>query len=45
MVKYLACTKVIDALHMVNLLYDDVFSKFRFPRSIVSDRGSLFTSA
>jgi hypothetical protein len=45
MVRYLACTKVIDAPHMANLLYDDVFSKFGFPRSIISDRGSLFTSA
>jgi hypothetical protein len=45
MVRYLACIKVINASYMVNFLYDDVFSKFRFPRSIVSDRGSLFTSA
>jgi hypothetical protein len=44
MVRYLAYTKVIDALHMVNLLYDDVFLKFRFSRSIILDRGSLFIS-
>jgi hypothetical protein len=30
---------------MANLLFNEVFSKFGFPRSIVSDRGSLFTSA
>jgi hypothetical protein len=45
MVRYLACSKDTDAPTMANLLFNEVFSKFGFPRSIVSDRGSLFTSA
>jgi hypothetical protein len=30
---------------MANLLFNEVFSKVGFPRSIVSDRGSLFILA
>lgn len=44
MARYLACTKTIDAPEMAELLVDSVFSKVGFPRSIVSDRGTLFTS-
>ena len=45
MTRYLACSKKIDAPEMADLLYDEVFSKVGIPRSIVSDRGTLFTSS
>ena len=45
MVRYLPCAKDFDAPALASLLFKEVFSKFGFPRSIVSDRGSLFTSA
>ena len=44
MVQYIPCTKDIDALELVKLLIAEVYSKFGALRSIVSDRGSLFTS-
>jgi hypothetical protein len=45
MVRYMPCTKDFDAPALADLMFKEVFSKFGFPRSIVSDRGSLFTSA
>ena len=44
MVRYLACTTETDAPELADMLIDTVFSKLGFPSSIVSDRGSLFTS-
>lgn len=44
MARYIACTTEIDASEMGNRLIEDVFSKLGFPRSIVSDRGTTFTS-
>jgi transposase InsO family protein len=45
MVRYIACTTNIDAPEMAELLIEEIFSKFGTPRSIVSDRGTTFTSA
>src|SRR3989440_10760034 len=45
MVRYIACTTDIDAPEMAELLIEEIFSKFGTPRSIVSDRGTTFTSA
>jgi hypothetical protein len=45
MVRYIPCTIDIDAPEMAELLVEEIFSKFRVPRSIVSDRGTTFTSA
>jgi transposase InsO family protein len=42
---YVPCTKDIDAPELAELLFETVFSKYRVPKRIVSDRGSLFTSA
>ena len=37
-------TTEIDAPELANVLVEEIFSKFGTPRSIVSDRGSIFTS-
>jgi transposase InsO family protein len=42
-VRYLACRKDIDAPAMARLLYKEVFSKVGILRSIILDRGTLFT--
>jgi hypothetical protein len=44
MVRYIACTAEIDAPELENRLIKEIFSLFDPPRSIVSDRGSTFTS-
>ena len=44
MVRYIACSKEIDAAALAEKLIDEVFSKYGMPWSIVSDRGSIFTS-
>ena len=43
-IQYIPCTKDIDAPELAELLIAEVYSKFGAPRSIVSNRGSLFTS-
>ncbi len=45
MVRYIACTTEIDAPELGDRLVEEIFSKFGVPRSIVSDRGSVFTSS
>lgn len=44
MVRLIPCTQKTTAEQLATLLFDDVFSLFGIPKSIVSDRGSLFTS-
>ncbi len=44
MVRHIPCTTDIDAPEMAELLIDEVFAKYGVPRSIVSDRGTTFTS-
>ena len=43
-VKYIACRKTIDALELARLFVKHWFPDQGLPESIVSDRGSLFTS-
>jgi transposase InsO family protein len=45
MVRYIPTVKEVKASEVGQLLLDEVISKFGTPRSIVSDRGSVFTSA
>jgi hypothetical protein len=45
MVQYLPCTKDTNAPELADRLIKGVFCKFGSPRSIISDRDSLFTSA
>jgi hypothetical protein len=45
MARYIACTKDIDAPELAERLCEEIVSKFGMPESIVTDRGSLFTSA
>jgi transposase InsO family protein len=44
MVQYIPYTQEIDAPDMADRLIEVIFSRFGKPRSIVSDRGSTFTS-
>lgn len=44
MVKYVPTTETLRAEGMSEILFDRVFSTFGVPESVVSDRGSLFTS-
>jgi hypothetical protein len=44
MVKYITCLKEIDAPDMADRLIKKIFSCFSKLRSIVSDKGSTFTS-
>ena len=44
MVRYIPCTKETDAVELAEVLVQEIFSKFGAPKSIVSDRGSTFTS-
>jgi hypothetical protein len=41
-VRYIAYTIKINVLDLANRLIEEIFSKFKVPRSIVSDRGSIF---
>ena len=41
---FIPCTGTVDAEELSVLLLNNVFSKWGIPRSIVSDRGSTFTS-
>jgi len=42
---YIPCTKRMDAPELAETLVESVFSKYGMPKKLVSDRGSLFTSA
>lgn len=44
MAKFIPCTQDINAPELADVLCDEVISEYGTPKSIVSDRGSLFTS-
>ena len=41
----LACSKKITAVELADLLFEEVFLRYGIANGVVSDRGSLFTSA
>lgn len=45
MVRYLPTNKTIKAPDLEEMLMEEVFLKFGPPNGIVTDRGSVFTSA
>ena len=45
MVRYIPTVNTIDAIDIGVLITDHIISKFGVPKSIVSDRGSIFTSS
>ena len=45
MAKYLPVTTKIDAAELAELFFEEIVLRFGMPAGIVSDRGSLFTSA
>ena len=45
MVRYIPTNNDVDATGVGTLIIDNILSKFGIPRSIVSDRGSIFTSS
>ena len=45
MVRFIPTTKDADAADLAALIIDNIISKFGVPRSIVSDRGPVFTSS
>ena len=44
MVRHIAYIKDINAPELAERLYEEIISKLEIPQSIVSDRGTLFTS-
>ena len=42
MVRYIPCSVDITAEEMGDILVEEVFARFSVPRSIVSDRGTVF---
>ena len=44
MVRFLPCRSTTDAPDLARMIIEDIVSKYGAPRSIVSDRGSTFTS-
>lgn len=44
MMRCIACTTTISAPELAERLYEEIISKVGMPASIVSDRGSIFTS-
>jgi len=43
--QYIPTNKTVTSGELANLLIDEIFAKYGFPKGIVSDRGSVFTSA
>ncbi len=43
--RYLPTVSTLDASRLLDLLQEHIFLRYGFPEGIVSDRGSLFTSA
>jgi hypothetical protein len=41
---YVPTTKTYDSVELASLLMDAVVRRYRVPKGIISDRGSLFTS-
>ena len=44
-VRYIPTTTTIDAAELADVFYTEVVCRYGIPNSIVSDRGSVFTSA
>ena len=42
---YIACNKTCTAEKLASLFYDEIICRYSVPNGIVSDRGSVFTSA
>lgn len=45
MVRFIPCTKDVDAPELADIICEEIIAKYGVPNSIVSDRGSLFTSS
>ena len=45
MALYIATNELVIALELVELFLTTIITRFRTPKGIVSNRGSLFTSA
>jgi hypothetical protein len=45
MARYIACNKTCTAEALATLLHDEIICRYGIPKGIVSDRGSMFTSA
>ena len=44
-VRFISTTKDANATDLAALIIDNIISKFSVPRSIISDRGPVFTSS
>ena len=45
MVRYLPTNKTVTAVDLTEIFFEEIILKFGCPSSIVTDRGSLFTSS
>ena len=45
MARYVACSKTVDSPELAKILWEHIFSIFSTFEGIVSDRGTVFTSA
>ena len=45
MVRYIYTTKTITAVKLAELFFNEIVCRYEVPKGIVSDRGSVFTSA
>ena len=45
MAQYISTEKIIDAVQLAGLFYNEIILRFDMPNDIVFDRGSVFTSA
>lgn len=45
MARYIPCNKTCTAERLASLFYDEIICRYGVPNGIVSDRGSVFTSA
>lgn len=43
--RYIPVTKDIDAVQLSKVMYEEIFLRYGWPEGIISDRGSVFTSA
>src|SRR3954464_6019578 len=45
MARFILCTKDVAAEELGNILYNEIFSRYGVPRSIVTNRGPVFASS
>ena len=45
MVRYLPTNKTVTTVDLTEMFFEEIILKFKCPSSIVTDRGSLFTSS